>query len=488
MTCNTLNTHTHIASTRPVPRNQNQDAPSGSVEFSQNPQDKVVLQPGTYTVQNVKGGETPEVDKAKLAVTLAPEKGNYVFADGDDRFHASNTFSAVARTIQFFEEGTGIPVAWAFSSPQIKVVPDGGEMLNAYYQRQDESVNFFHSTDPVTNQVVFSGDSGEVVSHESGHAILDGIRPAYLMNWRKDVGAFHESFGDMLALVMSVQDDRVLAKVAEQTGGDMSKPNLAAHLGEELGITINHVSGKNRTGGDYTRTAINNFKWADPNTLPDNPADPNELGSEVHNFSRLFTGAFYDVFSGLVDENRASGMEPAQAIRQASNEGIRMLGRLLKASPRFDFTYKTMAKAFVQAERSGGSHAELVAKVYKDREILPKDFSVADVPPLDNSTSSLTQESLAIQKDLVPLVGDFGNFSGASVEVARDPQAPRFVADDQQVRDDIKSLIDSGRILYTEPHQNPTGKALFDKNGDPYIGVLRWRDGQPVIERNTVVS
>lgn len=113
MTCNTLcSHHTHIASARP--RNNGQNFPSGSVEFSQNPQDKVVLQPGSYTVTDLKGGETPAVDKAILDGPLQPEKGAYVFADGDPRFHASNSFSAVARTIKFFEEGTGTPVQWAF--------------------------------------------------------------------------------------------------------------------------------------------------------------------------------------------------------------------------------------------------------------------------------------------------------------------------------------------------------------------------------------
>lgn len=361
-------------------------------------------------------------------------------------------------------------------------------MLNAYYQRAEGSVNFFHSTDPKTGQVVYSGDSGEVVSHEAGHAILDGLRPAYLFNWRTDVGAFHESFGDMLALVMSLQDDSVLAKVVEQTGGDMTRPNVAANLGEELGITINNTAGKDRTGGDFTRTAINSFKWADPKTLEQNPEDPNELGSEVHNFSRLFTGAFYDVFTGLVNENRANGLEPAQAIREASNEGIRMLGRLLKASPRFDFTYATMARAFVQAEKSGGSHADLVTRVYKDRLILPASFSAAEVEPLPPSTRSLTQEALAVQRELVPLSNAGGNFAGAMVEVARDPEAPRLLAEDRQVSDDVNRLIAQGRVLYTEPHQRLSDRDLIDKNGEPYVGVLRWRDGQPVIERNTILT
>ena len=451
----------------------------------------MVLEPGTYTVQGLKSGDVgPAVDKARLNEALEPSgDGQFIFEQGTPGFHAANAFSAVARTIKFFEEGTGMDISWSFKKPQLDVNPDAGEMLNAYYQRGEGSVNFFHSTDPKTNLVVHSGDSGEVVSHEAGHAILDAFRPAYLMNWRADCGAFHESFGDMLALLMSTQDEKTLAKVVEQTGGDMTKPNVSANLGEELGITINNTSGKNRTGGDYTRTAINSLKWADPKSLESNPEDPNQLGSEVHNFSRLWTGAFYDVFTGLVNENRSAGMEPAQAIREAGAEGLRMLGRLVKGSPRFDFTFKDMAKAFVASDRdgNGGKHVDLITQAYKNRDILPADFTAADAPPAPASRS-LTQEAAAVQKDLVPLLGNFGNFSGAMVEVPRDTDAPRFAADDAGVRDDMKHLIQNGRILYTEPHQRLTDKDLFDKNGQPYIGVLRWKDGQPVIERNSVVA
>ncbi|MFN8609259.1 MAG: hypothetical protein U0931_17105 [Vulcanimicrobiota bacterium] len=489
MFCNTLHNHNRINPTQTRPAAAPRQA--GSAEFSHNPQDKVVLEPGTYTVGGLKSGDVgPAVDKARLNEQLAPNAdGNYIFEQGTPGFHAANSFSAVARTIKFFEEGTGMSIGWSFKKPQLDVNSDAGEMLNAYYQKGEGSVNFFHSTDPKTQQVVWSGDSGEVVSHEVGHAILDAFRPAYLMNWRTDCGAFHESFGDMLALVMSLQDDRVLAKVVEQTGGDLTKPNLAANLGEELGITINDTAGKNRTGGDYTRTAINNLKWADPKTLPNNPEDPNELGSEVHNFSRLWTGAFYDVFTGIVNENRAAGMDAAQALREASNEGLRMLGRLVKGAPRFDFTYKDMAKAFIASDRDGneGKHVDLITQSYKNRGILPADFSLSEVGP-SPVPRSLTDEQAAVQKDLVPLVGDFGNFSGAVVEVPRDQDTPRFAADDAALRADMKHLIDAGRILYTEPHQRLSNKDLFDKNGQPYIGVLRWKDGQPVIERNHVVA
>lgn len=474
--------------TRPTPQ-QNQ-APAPSPEFSHNPQDKVVFAPGTTTVEGFQyTNNTPQTAKSILNAPLEAKDGKFVFEQTEPGFHAANSFSSVAQTIKFFEEGTGMTINWSFNKPQLEVVPDGGEMINAYYQPANGNVNFFHATDPTTQQVVFSGDSGEVVSHEVGHAILDSFRPAYMYNWRSDVGAFHESFGDQMALLLSLQDERTLAKVVEQTGGDMRKANVAAQLGEELGITINNTVGHDATGGPYTRNAINSFTWKDPSTLEDNPKDPNELGSEVHNFSRLWTGAFYDVITGLVDENRAAGMDAATAIREASKEGLRMLGRLVAAAPKYDFTYKKMAEVFIRTDRDGneGKHVDLLTNVFKKREILPASFKPSDVPAGDRNLGLTQDQGTEIELKRVPLFNAGGNFGGAQVEIVRDQENMGLEEDTSQA-DNVKRLISQGRILYTEPHQRITDKDLFDKNGQPYMGVLRWKDGQPVIERNRVVA
>ncbi len=444
------------------------------------------MEAGTYSL-TLKGGDTPQVEKAKLTTALEPQDGKYVFDKEDPRFHAANSFSAVARTIKLFEEGTGHSISWSFKRDQIDVNADKGEMLNAYYQPSDGSMNFFHSLDPVTGKTIFSGDSGEVVSHETGHAILDSMRPNFLYNWRSDVKGFHESFGDMLALVMSVQDDRALAKVVEQTGGDMSKQNMAAALGEELGITINHTVGRDATGGDFTRNAINNFTWKDPKTLEENPKDPNQLGSEAHNFSRLFTGAFYDIFSGMVDANRAAGMDPATAIREASNEGIKVLARAVEGSPKIDFTYKKMAEVFIATDKAaGGKNAELMTSVFKKREILPAGAKAADIPALIPNREFSASDA-PLEFDLITLDNAPGNFAGAQVEVPVDPDAVRDPQADADIRHTIEKHIKSGDILYTEPNQTVEDKDLFKATGEPYAGVLRWKDGQAVIERNRIV-
>ena len=56
------------------------------------------------------------------------------------------------------------------------------------------------------------------------------------------------------------------------------------------------------------------------------------------------------------------------------------------------------------------------------------------------------------------------------------------------LKHDMKRLIDAGRILYTEPNQTLQTKDLFDKDGVPYAGVVRWIDGNMVIEKNTIIA
>ncbi|MGE0494791.1 MAG: hypothetical protein AB7S38_36610 [Vulcanimicrobiota bacterium] len=483
MTIGTLN-RVHAApcwpsSDNPPPTN----GPTGDVEFSYNPQDQVTMQPSTTTVHGV--GQGPSVEKAAVrSDSPAPKDDKYVYEQSDSRYHTANAFAATAKTIEIFEQALGQSFDWAFRGSQLKVNGDKGDMLNAYYSRNDGSINFFHSRDSVFNRTVYSGDSGEVVSHEAGHAILDGLRPGYLSSFSPDPGGFHESFGDVLAMLVSLKDDRVLDKVIEQTGGDLSRPNVAAHLGEELGMAINHYTGGNATGGDYTRTAINNFKWQDPSTLPSR-APHDQLSREVHSYSRLWTGAFYDVFKGINEAYQAQGKSPKEALAAAADEGLHIYGSLMKTAPSGNFAYRDMAQALLRADAqfNDGKRSDLIRDVMVERRILPQSFEMAELDSA-NPTGELRELQTTLKGD------QFGQFEGAVVRTQIDSVAD--IAGDSgreaKLQADVKQLIDDGRILYTTPGQSVAQSDLFDKEGNPYIGVVRWESGQMEIERVKVLA
>ena len=467
--------------------------PAGPVDtlFSYNPQDRRVMEPGTKLIPGVSQGskQNPETDKATLNVALEPLDGKYVYPAQDPRQNTAVTFSNVANTISAFREAFG-DFKWAFKYDKLAINPNGGKDFNAFYGRNNGTVNFFAEEDPIFGRQVFSGASGEIVAHETGHAILDAIRPEYFGAFRTDVGAFHEAFGDMLAIHMSLLDERVIKRVVVQTGGDLKKPNIAAYMAEELAQGLNNKKGTNATGGDYLRNANNNFTWAEPKTLPEK-GGPDKLGWEIHDFSRLWTASHYDVLNGLVQQRIESGAAPDVAIRESNKELFKMLANLLKEAPRGDFTFKDMAIAFIKSDKlhADGKHAELLQKVFTDRKILPADLPAETLevaPAREQARLFQSSDEPAFGQMGVTLGQDFGMFSGAKVEIPVASDKLLFKSDElqEQTQDDIRRLIKAGRIRYNDPaYQMKFPNDYFNPQGETYIGAVTWDGGQMKIER-----
>jgi len=111
--------------------------------------------------------------------------GRYVLPPvGDDIYHpaaiALNVFGTVLCTMHMFEEADalGRKLVWGFDGPQLLVIPRAGERANAFYQRASRSLQFFFFPNPrEAGDVVYTSLSRDIVAHETGHAILDGIAP-----------------------------------------------------------------------------------------------------------------------------------------------------------------------------------------------------------------------------------------------------------------------------------------------------------------------
>ncbi|MBS2040559.1 hypothetical protein JST97_36570 [bacterium] len=451
--------------------------------FSSNPQDSTVLAAGTTTVAGL--GTDLSTDRVVLNAKLEPNsEGNFVYPDSDERLTAANAFSAVANAVSSTESCWGESIQWATRRPKLAVNPDAGQDLNAYYARARGGLFFFHDTDALTGETIYSGRSSEVTGHEAFHAILDAKRPAYLGAWDPDPGAFHESMGDVGALALALQNDRVIELVARQTGGDLRRQNCAAALGEQLGLAINHKVGHDATGGPWTRNAINRFTWVDPDTLPSH-APHDQLSSEVHSLSRLWTGAMYDVLTGIVQDNLAQGQDVQTALRNGGSELLKMQGRLLSPgmAPDGSFRFKEMAQALLKSENqlNQGKYSSLIADVMDQRRILLKGASLTDQDLSGSHSVSVT------------LAGDrFGPFQGMEVSHTVSGEEGRGLTENQQERDQLSSrmarLIANGEILMTLPNQDPSKLNLFKADGEPYKGVVVWTEGKPVIEPTYIIG
>ena len=198
---------------------------------------------------------------------------------------------------------------------------DFGVDLNAFYDR--EGLKFFHGS--AAGRTVFSGESPDIVCHELGHALLDSFKPQLFDAASIEVAAFHESFGDMSAILSGLQLSSVREGVLAETGGVLRRSSRLSRLAEQLGWAIRQ-SVPSAVEPDCLRNAVNTFFYRGPDTLP-TTAPATSLSSEPHSFSRVFTGAFFEGLAGMLamkdTKNEAALLQVSQDIAVILVGGIR---------------------------------------------------------------------------------------------------------------------------------------------------------------------
>ncbi|WP_330337513.1 hypothetical protein [Streptomyces sp. NBC_00557] len=288
---------------------------------------------------------TPEVSHPSLPVSVAgeppAESGDY---PGSAEFRYWAAADAMSRASNFWGPLMPANTTWNGSVGQVLTAQlDSGDDLNAYYDRS--GLCFFRHT--VAGVTVHSGESPDVVCHEAGHAVLDALRPQFWGVLSAEVGAFHESFGDMSAILSSLGVGAVADEVLTETQGNPARSSRLSRLAEQLGWAIRQID-PSAVDRDCLRNAANNFFYRDPVTLrPSEPAS--QLSSEVHSFSRVFTGAFLDAVAGIFYQQPA---RDGDALVQAGQIMGRLLVAALLATPTVPALYAQVAAHMLAADKA----------------------------------------------------------------------------------------------------------------------------------------
>ena len=251
--------------------------------------------------------------------------------------------------------------AWQGNRKKLPLLQDAGEDLNAFYDRA--SFSFFHET--VGAQTFFSGASTDVVSHEVGHGLLDSMRPDFFEVNFLEVAAFHEAFGDCMAILTALGDNetrqRLLAVAPNLRARDFVE-STAEQLSRAIGLAI---PGHNAA---EPRHAFNTFKFQIPSTLPDN-GGPGTLINEVHSFGMIFTGCFWNLIANLFNasatQDEAALLAAAKLAGKILIEGAR--GAVVR--PRF---LQSIGRAMVLADQNmnGGANRQHINDAFARHDIL----------------------------------------------------------------------------------------------------------------------
>jgi hypothetical protein len=217
------------------------------------------------------------LDRYRPPAQLPPESEPDPWEDVDPeklvanpQFRAWNCYAIVMATLQRFEFALGRRIGWSFGGHQIKVVPHAFADANAFYSKRDESIMFGYFKGR-SGKTVYTCLSHEIISHETTHALLDGLRERYMDPSSPDQAGFHEGFADVVALLSVFALNGVVARIIDLAGDGrrpapdrridvaaLTKAKLFAGLlalGKEMGSEMGARGKALRVSGELPKSA-----------------------------------------------------------------------------------------------------------------------------------------------------------------------------------------------------------------------------------------
>lgn len=170
-------------------------------------------------------------------------------------------------------------------------------------------------------------------------------------------------------MLCTLQSDLVIDHVLKETNNNPRSSNVVSRIAEEMGNFM-YARGKRNVEVDALRNAANAFNYVAPETLP-KETNNLSLSQEPHNFSRVFTGIWFDCFVSLY-ENEVAGKSAHDAMKAARDMmtyvTINAMS-MVAANPRFYTAVAKSMMAVAQAKYGNGCFSVL-RKVFLKRRVI----------------------------------------------------------------------------------------------------------------------
>jgi hypothetical protein len=226
-------------------------------------------------------------------------------AAADPEFHQQMVYAVVSRVYFAFKAALGRNLSWGFTNPQqsqLRIRPHAGQEQNAYYDPAAGELAFGYfpaDRQPIGHNLpggtIFTCLSHDIVAHETSHALLDGLRAQFSVPTGPDVLAFHEAFGDLVAVLLHFEYPDVVKSAIRQCRGDLRKPSALAELAAQFGQTTG--------AGGALRRAIDDLGR-------DEPARYDPM-LESHALGAVLVAAVYEAFTTIYRKKTARALRMA---------------------------------------------------------------------------------------------------------------------------------------------------------------------------------
>lgn len=371
------------------------------------------------------------------AVSPGPD-GHFDHIDPDSReFMSTSMYATVRRTLDIWQDYHGGKIEWYFGDtfPKLLLIP-AVEWDNAQSGFGFLEFGFGRKLGAGGTEVIDHDnphcENFDVLAHELGHNILFALIgfPDDETKKTAEFGGFHESGGDLTAIVAVLHFNSVVDHVLINSKGNLFTVNQLSRLGE-------------LPDGREIRRAFNDYKMSDVNKEP-------------HNLSQPLTGAIFDIFvdafqmelvrRGLITQQLADRSEfgkapeselPAinasfaaayaghekefkTALLTARDYLGRLLARTWASLSRNSLTYVKVLSGLLDADQelTGGAHARSIRECFAWREIQP-------VPPVGLMIRRLSD--IGMEDLLEPDAVHKGEYALEAYSAADATAAPPFI-------------------------------------------------------------
>ena len=285
------------------------------------------------------------------------------------QFNQVSVLATILRTMEIAEgeRVLGRRLRWAFDAPQLLVVPRAGLWSNAFYERETHSLQFFYFEASQGEDLVYTSLSRDIVSHETAHAILDGITPDLYDALTPQSLALHEAFADLTAVIMAIRSPNLATTVLEQTGGSLNYTTAFSRIAEQFG--------HERHGSHSLRDLSQPIRIDQVSSV------------EPHDLSIVLSGALYQVLvqiyeerlKGLVEREGDRFDDPefslsGKALALSAQQLARMIFRALDYLPPGEISFADYGRAILAADKAAfprkGRYRQFLRQAFDDRNIV----------------------------------------------------------------------------------------------------------------------
>jgi hypothetical protein len=319
--------------------------------------------------------------------------GDFVTMPDTPQFDAVHTFAVVRQTLTMYQRalstaGSAMPLPWQWNSSAdtspLQVYPYGlPNVMNAYYSRSQACLKFGDFVPSGETARVYTCRSFDIVSHETGHAVLDGLKPHWLMaDNPPQTGGLHESFGDLTAIFLALSQLDQCDAVIAQTKAHLHDKTFLADIAEQFGLALGSTTGLRNADNDLTLS---------------------QAGTEVHAISQVFTGAVYDILADVFAFERNPALEDCASVLHRVAGWLRgLVLRALIAAPDVAATFADVANEMLRLAGEDGKPQDIIKAIrdrFAQREVFAVPAGLADDHPVGRRLPPLVTDAPGARQD-----------------------------------------------------------------------------------------